>query len=490
MNRGHTDIPVLVVGATIAGLSAAAFLGRHGVPALVVDPLPRRPRSPRNHRLTIRTMEALHSAGFAGPVLAIALDDTTPRAIATVETLAGPVLSMQPPPWPSIPESVSPMRPCYCNDGELSDVLHWAAGNFGAEIRMSTRLVRYAKDADGVTTVLRAAGGSERTVRSEFLVLAAGSPDDAAADIGVHGPGTLGHRFSIAFRADLDEVSPSPEAGGYLVRAVDGMVLPEPGRHRWALVVSLEPSRIAELTEERSVELIHTAIGRSDVDVTIIGRTPFEIAARTADRFTDGRLVLIGDAACVAPPTPGMSGDTHIRQAHNVSWKIAAISRGEAGLGLLDSYDAERGPGAEASMDRSTDGLGSRYRSTAVLSRSDDGEAEEDPLVPTGRPGTRAAYARLADGESTIDSFGDGFVMLAGPDAVPSIPATRPDTGGRPLEIRELSGESLCRYGISADGLVLVRPDGVVAWRAERAGPESWRLVPDVLARLHSSPGR
>nr|WP_083467260.1 FAD-dependent monooxygenase [Kibdelosporangium sp. MJ126-NF4]CEL22488.1 Polyketide hydroxylase WhiE VIII [Kibdelosporangium sp. MJ126-NF4]CTQ89344.1 Polyketide hydroxylase WhiE VIII [Kibdelosporangium sp. MJ126-NF4] len=508
MKQAHTEVPVLVVGATVAGLSAAAFLGQHGVPALVVDPLPRRPRSPRNHRLTTRTMEALHGAGFADPVLAVAQDESAPRTMATVETLVGPVLSLLSPPWPTVPESVSPMRPCYCNDGELSDVLCSVAGKLGAEIRMSTSLVRYSKDAEGITAVLREPAGAEHTVRSGFLLLAAGSPDGTAADIGVHGPGTLGHHLSIAFRADLDAVSPS--AGGYLVRAVGGMVLPEPGRHRWALVLPCEPTRLVELTDERCVELIDTAIGRSDVDVTIIGRTSFDITACIADRFNDGRLVLLGDAACVAPPMPGMNGNTHIQEAHNISWKIAAILRGAAGLGLLDSYDAERRPRAEASIndamsllsapgtvaaadsevpDRLTYELGFRYHSTAVLAESDGGAVFEDPLVPTGRPGTRAAHVRLTTGESTLDSFGSGFVMLAGPNAVPSLPAVLPRAGGRTIEIRELPSESLWRYGISANGLVLVRPDGIVAWRAERADRESWQLLPDVLAQLHSRHG-
>ncbi|MEV0696916.1 FAD-dependent monooxygenase [Saccharopolyspora sp. NPDC050389] len=501
MKRAHADIPVLIVGATVAGLSAAAFLGRHGVPALVIDPLPRRPPGPRNHRLTTRTMEALHGAGLAGPVLAIAQDESAPRAMVAVETLAGPVLSVLSPPWPTVPESVSPIRPCYCNDGELSGVLRSAAEKLGAEIRMSTTFVRHSKDAEGITAVLRDSAGAERAVRSDFLLLANGSPDESSANTGVgaHGPGVLGHRTSIAFRADLDAVSPS--AGGYLVRAVGGMVLPEPGRHRWALVLSHEPERLADLTDERCVELVHAAIGRSDVDVTISGRTSFDITARTADRFNDGRLALLGDAACAAPPMPGMNGNTHIQEAHNVSWKIAAILRGAAGLGLLDSYDAERRPRAEASIDdamslmsapadsevpdRLTRELGFRYHSTAVLAESDGSALFEDPLAPTGRPGTRAAHVRLATGESTLDLFGHGFVMLAGPSAVPSLPPTPPSVGGRPIEIRELPGESLRRYGISANGLVLVRPDGVVAWRAERAGRESWQLLPGVLDRLH-----
>ncbi len=481
-------MPVLIVGATVAGLSAAAFLQRHGVAALVVDPRPRQPDAPRNHRLTTRTMEALHSAGFAEPVLGIAQDEAASRAMAVVETLAGPALSLLAPPWPTVQESVSPIRPCYCNDGELTEVLASVAGNLGAGIRMDTSVVRYAKDAEGITTVVREPAGTEHTVRSDFLLLAAGAPDETG--MGAHGPGTLGRHTSIAFRADLDAVSPS--AGGYLVRAVDGMVLPEPGRHRWALVLSGEP---AEPTDE----LVRTAIGRSDVRITIDGRSSSEITARTADRFHDGRVVLLGDAACVAPPMPGMNGNTHLQEAHNVSWKIAAILRGEAGLGLLDSYDAERRPRAEWSItdamsllpaaegaargefpERLTYELGFRYHSTAVLAESEtSGVLFEDPRNPTGSPGTRAAHVLLRTGESTLDLFGAGFVLLAGPEAMPG-------ADGQQLEIRELPGDSLHRYGISAEGLVLVRPDGVIAWRAVRASRDDWRRLPDVLARLHS----
>lgn len=312
---------MLVVGATVAGLASAAFLAHHGVSALVVDPRPRRPRAPRNHRLTTRTMELLHSAGFADPVRAIALDAAAPRAMATVETLAGTVLSLSEPSWPDV-------AACYCNDGELSDVLRSVAVRLGADVRMNTGLVRHDQDADGITSVLRDQLGAEHVVRSDFLLLADGSPDESSARTGidVRGPGTLSRQVSIAFRADLDAVVPA--AGGFVVRAVTGLVLPEPGPHRWALVVSREPG---ELTDGHCEALVRKAIGRSDVDVMIIGRTSFDVVSRTATRFTDGRLALLGDAACVAPPVPGMHGNTHIQEAHDLAGRIAA--------GLLDGYD-------------------------------------------------------------------------------------------------------------------------------------------------------
>src|SRR6185312_2650434 len=61
-----------------------------------------------------------------------------------------------------------------------------------------------------------------------------------------------------------------------------------------------------------------------------------------ADRWRDGRVFLIGDAAKVTPPTGGLGGNTAIGDAFDVAWKLASVLKGDAGQGLLDSYERER----------------------------------------------------------------------------------------------------------------------------------------------------
>jgi hypothetical protein len=68
---------------------------------------------------------------------------------------------------------------------------------------------------------------------------------------------------------------------------------------------------------------------------------------RVADRFADGRVFLIGDAAHVYAATGGGPGlNLGLQDAVNLGWKLAAVIRGSAPPGLLNSYETERRPAA------------------------------------------------------------------------------------------------------------------------------------------------
>jgi aklavinone 12-hydroxylase len=118
-----------------------------------------------------------------------------------------------------------------------------------------------------------------------------------------------------------------------------------------------------------------------------------------------------------------------------------------------------------------------------VVGADDDGALWEDPGEPSGRPGFRAPHVPvLVDGDeqSTLDLFGRDFVVLAGQDGA-SWCAAAPAAGtslGVLVDAYQVGGEVSdpaggleAALGIGAEGAVLVRPDGFVAWRAS-ADPE------------------
>ena len=75
--------------------------------------------------------------------------------------------------------------------------------------------------------------------------------------------------------------------------------------------------------------------------------TRFRCHSRVAARFRSGRVLLAGDAAHACTPAEGHGMNTGLQDAFNLGWKLALVCRGDAGAGLLDSYEGERRQVAE-----------------------------------------------------------------------------------------------------------------------------------------------
>jgi hypothetical protein len=121
--------------------------------------------------------------------------------------------------------------------------------------------------------------------------------------------------------------------------------------------------------------------------------------------------------------------------------------------------------------------LGYRYESSPIC--IDDGTQpppdDAETYVPAARPGARAPHAPLGDGRSTLDLFGRGFVLLRFADAPAAALNEAAKARGVPFSVTDIADPSIAAiYGAS---LVLVRPDGHVAWRGDVAPDDAGRLI-------------
>ncbi|HET6503822.1 MAG TPA: FAD-dependent oxidoreductase [Amycolatopsis sp.] len=507
---------VVVVGAGLGGLSTALFLARHGVRVLTVERHPGTSIHPRASGQSPRTMELYRYAGIDREVLGVSKRASQGLRITVAESLGGRVLHQILEDFSEIDLSAAVGLPWgMAGQDVVEPILLARARELGAHIRFSTELRSFEQDDDGVTAVL-----SSGTVRARYLVAADGgrSRIRQRLGIGTEGLGTLGHAIGIVFDADLGErLQPDVTDLVYLRNErFTGALVNTDVPNRFVFGTEFHPENgetTADFTPERITELIRIATGLPSVapDVRWVGA--WETAARVATTFRGGRVLLVGDAAKVTPPTGGMGGNTAVGDGHDVAWKLAAVLQGQAGPGLLDSYEAERKPFAELVVTASLHNLrqrmrpeldlsgvpepvdaieltlGYRCRSSAVVIADDDPRPAENPNRPTGRAGFRAPHLPITiDGlqQSTVDLFGRGWVLLTADGSWRRATPTDIDLRVLGTDFAASREIFLARYGIRPGGATLVRPDGIVAWRTVAAPGDPAGVLRDVLARVLS----
>lgn len=524
------DTSVLVVGGGLNGLTAALLLAHHGVECLVVERHPGTSIQYKFAGISPRSMEIFRELGIEDDIRAKRTGDQRAGGVARGRTLSDPdVQWMMNSAWPEV-AGLSAIEAATCDQHVLEPILRAHAERRGAEVRFGTELVSVTQRADGVEARIRdLASGAEQAVAAAYLIVADGARGTLCERLGIGrtGPGVLQHWMNLIFDTDLSPFVQERRFTSCFVTDLNATFTPrESGR--WLLALQYDPAR-GERPEsfdaERCRELVRAGTGRPDVRADLVDARPWDVAAHVAERFRERRAFLVGDAAHVMPPTGGFGGNTGIHDAHDLAWKLAFVLKGAADPALLDTYDTERRPIAERTLEQAlarlqawfrdphgrlpepveiVDGydvvFGQRYRRGALIPEPDDGP--ERPFEParelSGRPGTRApllVVERRGRRLPVQDLFGTDLVLLTGPAGetwaaagealarATGLPlrCARIGSGG---ELADVDGAWPGRYGVSDAGAVLVRPDGFVAWRAHGASADAAAALRDVLTRL------
>ncbi len=545
MSQDVQEVPVLVVGGSLVGLATAMFLAKQGVPCLSVEKHRGTAVHPRAGYFQLRTLELMREAGIEAEVraAALALYDAD-GGLNMVDTLAGREIANYIPNINAGVADISPARRLFMPQQVLEPILLDRAKAFGARFAYATEFVGYEEDADGVTATVRDIDSlATRKIRAQYVVACDGNRSPVRERLGIpmlgHGP--FSRSVTIYFRADCSAALRGRNLGVIYVKneKISGFFRLEKTGLGGFLVVFLygdlesESSRyVADVVDEAlAAQMVRDAVGDPDLAVDVQDVAKWTALARAAQRFKSGRVLIAGDAAHTMPPTGGFGGNTGIQDAHNLAWKLALVTSGKAGAALVDTYDAERQPAGMLAIEqaynryvlRSDPSLGAegmqaavpdphvefnRYRSRIVTPDAgfiDDGAPDIDPRKSRGLPGTRAPHVWLASGQrkvSTLDLFGGGFVLLAGPDggewlgdAERAAKATGVEiaahqigaagespSGGWTESPSEAPSPFWSAYGLERDGATLIRPDGYVAWRSASRGPDAGERLQTALA--------
>ncbi|MBE3012831.1 FAD-dependent monooxygenase [Microbispora sp. NEAU-D428] len=483
---------VVIVGAGPVGLFLACELGLAGCSVLVLEREPE-PRSPWKadplgmRGLSATSAEAFYRRGMLHPLLkASGVDDypgaDEPAPPRGVGHFAGMMLDPAKVDVAALPFRLpSPaMEGVMTNLEAVEAVLSERASALGVEVRRGVTVSAIAQD-------------------DEIVVAHAGEHEYAARWL----VGCDGGRSTVRGLAGFDFVGTEPQFTGYAVLAA----IADPEKLRPGFTLTPTGMYLRTLAEghigmlefdggafDRSQRPTHDhlqAVLRrvSGTDVTL---SDVHLASSFTDRamqtttYRQGRVLLAGDAAHIHSPLGAQGLNLGIGDAMNLGWKLAATVHGYAPDGLLDTYTRERhpigawvldwtraqaavmrpDPHAQAIQTVIRDLIGTRDGTTYVFGKTSGSSirydlGSEQPLV-----GRNAPDLRLEDGTRLGDLMRDGRGVALDFSTDRLLHAS---AMGWERRIRYAAGPAGNNLGL---GVVLVRPDGVVAWAGNHDDPD------------------
>ncbi|MFI6864498.1 FAD-dependent oxidoreductase [Streptomyces sp. NPDC050421] len=341
-----TGPQVLVVGAGPVGLTAAHELARHGVRVRLVDAAAGPAVTSRALATHARTLETYDHMGVIGDLL--------PRG-QRVEHFTlhqnGRRLIRFDTDYSRLPTRF-PFT-LMVDQVITEEVLRTAAAKRGVDVEWGVRLTAFEDTGDGVRAVLEHQDGQVEDVAADWLLGTDGGHSTVRKGLGLQLTGESSETWLIA---DAVVECDLPRDSIHWMRTPAGtvMMVPFPDPGKWRLLDTADVDYDADRPGDgariarRFADKIHAGIGHSVRVEEPTWISVFTIQQRMIDRMRVGRCFVAGDAAHVHSPASGQGLNTGVQDAFNLSWKLAAVLRGEAEETLLDSYGAERVPvGAE-----------------------------------------------------------------------------------------------------------------------------------------------
>jgi 3-(3-hydroxy-phenyl)propionate hydroxylase len=496
------NLPIGIVGAGPVGLITALGLARYGVDVVLFEEDDRLSLDTKAGTILTRTLEVLHRYDALTPVLRASLrideigDIDRETNLSARSVLTGALTDDTRFPFViNIPQN------------ELEPVLEASLHDKrpGA-LNLGHRVIGFEQQPDRVDVQVAGPEG-ERVVPVRYLLACDGGRSAVREQLGIAVQGhTLADRYMLVdIRADLDVANPRDYPYlAYFGDPREWMILVRQP-HCWRFLYPL-PADQPEPTEAELGEKARRFIGEVD-ELEVIGRNVYTVHHRVADRWRDGRIFLMGDAAHLITPMWALGLNTGVLDASNLPWRLAWVLRGWAAPSLLDGYELEQSPvavqgsgemaeAARAYMSRQAgevsamgDGNWGNAFTRALLGVSLDVDGTGDwSMVRSGsepdavRSGDRAPDLPLYGSDGIVhlhDLAAEAFTALYFTDTRrrPRIPAQDSralrhyvvsrwdaphDSGLRDRALFDPAERVTRRFGVAPDTLVLLRPDGHV----------------------------
>jgi 2-polyprenyl-6-methoxyphenol hydroxylase-like FAD-dependent oxidoreductase len=519
---------VLIVGGGPVGLSLAGDLGSRGVKTLLIEQSDGTIVQPKMDMVGVRTMEFCRRWGLLDAVRNAAYPLDYRQDCIWGTTVTGYEFGREPfaSRGDEKPAMGSPQKRQRCPQDMFDPILlEFARRHDAVTVRHRCLLRAFEQKPDKVVaTIEDLVSGEVETVECSYLVGCDGAGSTVRTQLGI----TLSGNPALTYTTNIIVRSPALEhlhdkGQFYRFIAFDerGMwatLVAINGRdsYRMSIVGNDQPRHYSE---EEIGAAIRKLVGK-DFAFEILSVMPWVRRLMVADCYGSERVWLAGDAVHMLSPTGAFGMNTGIQDAVDLAWKLDAVLKGWGGPYLLASYELERRPvairnvieaggnlnrmvtprvepilfedGARGARARAAFGktytavmrrewfstginLGYRYENSPIVVADGTPEPADDPAIhiQTSRPGHRAPHVWLsADGRSTLDLFGNGFVLMALGDDAPHATAFATVARARNIPVTVFASSQPDLVFTYERPLVLVRPDGHVCWRGNAFPPD------------------
>lgn len=325
---------VLICGAGPCGIALANMLGQYEITALIVDKEADILMLPRAVGICDEGSRILDSAGFFATE-EIDLQDISKIFFNNKDSKSVFHFDTQ--------RKINgyPMQRTF-HQPALEKSLRHALLRFECiQLATSTELIDFDDNKEGVTARLRR-GDQNHSVSAHYLVAADGAASPVRKKLGIAFDGATYTQDWL-----IIDVAKNPVPGSDVHFSIDparpGITLPLPGnRRRWEFVVKEGDTQESLYSDETLDQLLSPWGDFREMDIE--RKAIYSFHARTATCYRAGNVFLAGDAAHITPPFAGQGMMAGLRDAHNLSWKMAAVIKGQVRPEILDSYDSERHP--------------------------------------------------------------------------------------------------------------------------------------------------
>ncbi|KAF5671995.1 monooxygenase [Fusarium heterosporum] len=498
--------PVIIIGSSMVGKTLGLLLGYHGIESVSFDRHSRAGAHPRAAGINFRTSEILRQLDLEDFTLEQSGKefDLNAGMLLVEKLVGGKVIKHLQEHDPEHVKMFTPSNWVWISQRMFEPILNQNAEEFNSEQRHGHEVLLHEEHEDHVIVVVKELEtGKIKKFKTPYVV---------ACD------GILRNSLGISFKSDL-----SPFIGKRMVHGVvyvenkdigGGFRLENEGKQGIVMVnnvgskASFEPGSVnADDAKQYFYQL--SGLTPEQVTLEIVSMNYWTMVAYTAGRFESkgGRVFLAGDSAHTMPPTGGLGGNTGIADAHNLAWKLAYVLSGKASHSLLASYNIERQPIDEFTVNEAYNRfqnrivfqeppapeapdvsieLGYRYPRGGAFVSEDECPVTtvlyDDPTIPSAVPGSRFPHSYIEDTTkpgstiSTIDLVRRSFVLITIDPESPWIAAASRThvkldactLNAASSPYRDPSGDVETKCRLKQGEAILVRPDGFIAWRGGR----------------------